>query len=256
MNTETYVRMTTENGPAYGRLNEDKVDILSAEPWNDNAKKIDSCVMKEEALLAPATPSKVVCLGVNYRDHASEMSHKLPEDPLIFMKAPTSVIGPNDSIVYPSYWTERVDYEAELALIIGKKAWQVKEEDAFDYIFGYTCLNDVTARDLQKKDGQWTRAKSFDTFCPLGPWIVTGIDPTDVRVSSRVNGEIRQESRTSYLIFSIPRIISFISHVMTLLPGDVIATGTPAGIGPLSPGDSVTIDIEKIGALTNRVEKR
>lgn len=204
-------------------------------------------------LLPPCLPSKVVAVGLNYRDHAEELNLKLPEEPLLFMKPASSVIGHGDVIILPPQ-SSRVDYEAELAVVIGKTAKHVRRENAEEYILGYTCLNDVTARDLQTKDGQWTRSKSFDTFCPLGPWIETEIDPRDLLIELRLNGEAKQKSRTSNLIFSPAVLVEFISGVMTLLPGDVIATGTTSGIGPMKGGDTAEVHIEGIGSLTNPVE--
>jgi 2-keto-4-pentenoate hydratase/2-oxohepta-3-ene-1,7-dioic acid hydratase in catechol pathway len=204
-------------------------------------------------LLAPVLPSKVVAVGKNYAQHAEEMGGDVPDEPVIFLKPSTSVIGPGDPIPYPSV-SSRVDHEAELAVVVGRLARQVRAEDASRYILGFTCANDVTARDLQTKDGQWTRAKGFDGFCPLGPWIETELDPTDLAVECRVNGEARQVARTSQLAFGPNVLVEFVSHVMTLLPGDVILTGTPAGVGPLSFGDKVEVEIEGIGVLLNEVE--
>jgi 2-keto-4-pentenoate hydratase/2-oxohepta-3-ene-1,7-dioic acid hydratase in catechol pathway len=213
-------------------------------------------VARDEAtLLAPCAPSKIVCLGVNYRAHATEFGHELPASPLIFLKPPSAVIGPDEAIIYPPQWTQRVDYEAEMAVVIGQRAARVAEGTALDYVFGYTCLNDVTARDLQRSDGQWTRGKSFDTFCPVGPVIVCGLDPGALRVAGYVNGDVRQDASTADLIFGVPEIVSFVSHVMTLEPGDVIATGTPSGVGPLAPGDTVEIEVEGIGRLRNHVQR-
>ena len=209
--------------------------------------------LSDVTLLAPCQPSKIVALGLNYASHAAEMNVPLPEEPLMFLKPPTAVIGPEEPIRYPRI-SERVDYEAELAVVIGKRARHVPRGQALDFVLGYTCGNDVTARDLQSKDGQWTRSKGFDTFCPLGPWIETELDPSDLAVQARVNGQVRQSSRTSDLIFGVADLVSFISQVMTLLPGDVIMTGTPSGIGPLQPGDVVEVEIEGIGVLRNPVE--
>jgi 2-keto-4-pentenoate hydratase/2-oxohepta-3-ene-1,7-dioic acid hydratase in catechol pathway len=181
-----------------------------------------------------------VALGLNYADHATESGLPLPEQPIIFLKPPTAVIGHMDQIVYPAM-SQRVDYEAELAVVIGKRARTVSSHEARRYILGYTCGNDVTARDLQQKDGQWTRSKSFDTFCPLGPWIVTDLNPSRLAVTCRVNGQVRQVGNTADMVFKVWDLVSFISRVMTLEPGDVIMTGTPAGVGPLSPGDVVFI---------------
>lgn len=209
--------------------------------------------LAEMALLAPCRPGKAVCVGLNYRDHARELGMALPEEPVLFLKPPTAVIGPGEPIIYPDM-SRQVDYEAELAVVIKKEARYVREEEATGYILGYTCANDVTARDLQRKDGQWTRAKSFDTFLPLGPYIETDLDPGRQEVSLYLNGERKQHSSTDQLIFPVPSLISFISRIMTLLPGDVILTGTPSGVGPVQPGDVVEVVISGIGRLTNRVE--
>lgn len=204
-------------------------------------------------LLAPALPTKIVAVGLNYRDHAQEMSLVPPKEPIIFLKPASSIVGPGDSIVYPAR-SSRVDFEAELGVVISKKCRNVPADRARDVVFGYTCINDVTARDLQTIDGQWTRAKSFDTFAPLGPWIVTDIeDPHGLAITSRLNGQVRQESSTANLIFSVFDLIEFISSVMTLEQWDVIATGTPAGIGPMNRGDEIQVAIEGIGTLTNTV---
>jgi 2-keto-4-pentenoate hydratase/2-oxohepta-3-ene-1,7-dioic acid hydratase in catechol pathway len=204
-------------------------------------------------LLAPVLPSKVVAVGKNYADHAREMGGEPPEDPIIFLKPSTAVAGPRDPIIYPSQLSERVDFEGELAVVIGRLCKQVPPERAGEVIFGYTCANDVTARDLQARDGQWARAKGFDTFCPLGPWIETDADPGDLELITIVNGEIRQNSRTSLLLHDVTALITYVSAVMTLLPGDVLLTGTPAGVGPLKDGDEVSVTIERIGTLANEV---
>ncbi|MCD0448312.1 fumarylacetoacetate hydrolase family protein [Actinocorallia sp. API 0066] len=207
-------------------------------------------------LLAPIIPNKIIAIGRNYAEHAREMGGEPPVEPLIFSKPATSVIGPNQPILYPEKLSQRVDYEGELAVVIGRVCRDVAVARAHEVIFGYTCANDVTARDLQKRDGQWTRAKGFDTFCPLGPWIATDIDPTDLSIRTLVNGEVRQDARTSAMIHDIPNLIAHITQVMTLLPGDVILTGTPAGIAPLHIGDTVTVEIESIGSLPNQVTPR
>jgi 2-keto-4-pentenoate hydratase/2-oxohepta-3-ene-1,7-dioic acid hydratase in catechol pathway len=204
-------------------------------------------------LLAPVLPSKVVAVGKNYADHAREMGGEPPEDPVIFLKPSTAVAGPRDPIIYPAHLSERVDFEGELAVVIGRLCKQVPPERAAAVVFGYTCANDVTARDLQARDGQWARAKGFDTFCPLGPWIETDADPGDLELTTMVNGEIRQNSRTSLLLHDVTALITYVSAVMTLLPGDVLLTGTPAGVGPLKDGDEVSVTIERIGTLTNGV---
>jgi len=210
--------------------------------------------VSELRVLPPCIPSKIVAVGLNYRDHAAEMQKNPPEEPMLFMKPGTSVIGHEDKIVYPVHMSSRVDYEGELAVVIGKSATWIKESEASKYILGYTCINDVTARDLQARDVQYTRAKGFDSFAPIGPVIETELDPTDLQISTFLNGDRKQHSRTSNLIFSVPRLLSFISHVMTLLPGDIIATGTPAGIGQMKSGDKIEVEIEGIGILRNYVE--
>jgi 2-keto-4-pentenoate hydratase/2-oxohepta-3-ene-1,7-dioic acid hydratase in catechol pathway len=206
-------------------------------------------------LLAPILPSKAVCVGKNYAAHAAEFDSDIPEEPLLFLKPSTSVIGPGDTIPLPSI-SRRVDYEGELAVIIGRLARSVRAEEAFRYILGYTCANDVTLRDLQKKDGQWARAKGFDGSCPLGPWIQTELDPNDARVETRVNGDTRQSATTAELVFGVATVIEYITEVMTLLPGDVVLTGTPEGVGRLEPGDRVEVEVEGVGVLVNPVEGR
>ena len=197
-------------------------------------------------------PTKIVCAGLNYRGHAKEMNMPLPKEPVLFLKPLTALIGPEDNIIYPEM-SNRVDYEAELAVIIKDKIKNIEEKDVMKHIGGFTCLNDVTARDLQKKDGQWTRAKSFDTFCAIGPKIEKNINPNNVKIQSFLNGKLKQDSSTSNFIFNVEQLVSFISKVMTLNPGDIIATGTPAGIGPMKKGDKIEIKIEGIGSLVNYV---
>ena len=212
--------------------------------------------LAEVRLLAPVLPSKVVAAGRNYASHVREMNGEPAargSEPVLFLKPSTSVTGPGEAITYPVKQTERVDFEGELAVIIGRLCRAVPRERADEVIFGYTCANDVTARDLQARDGQWTRAKGFDTFCPLGPWIETGTNPADLELVTTVNGTVRQRARTSELLWDVPALIAFVSQVMTLLPGDVLLTGTPAGVGPLTAGDEVSVTIESIGTLTNRV---
>lgn len=200
----------------------------------------------------PLAPSKIVAVGLNYRDHAAEMKLDLPVSPVIFLKPASSVIGPDETIVYPAGVT-RLDFEAELGVVIAKPCRKVCRAAAADYILGYTCVNDVTARDLQALDGQWTRSKSFDTFCPLGPWIETGLDPLNLAIEARLNGAVCQRSNTANLIFDVFTLVEFISSIMTLNAGDVIATGTPAGVGPMRLGDEIEVAIEGLGRLKNRV---
>lgn len=239
--------------PLFGVVSGDEVEILAGDPlYSGIAKTGEKVSLSAVKLLAPVIPrSKVVCVGKNYADHAKEMDSAVPEQPVIFIKPNTSVIGPDDAIVWPAM-SQRVDHEAELAIVIGKICKDVPKERVKDVIFGYTIGNDVTARDLQKVDGQWSRAKGFDTFCPLGPWIETEIDPSDLAISAEVDGQVRQSDRTSSMIFDIPTIINFISQVYTLLPGDVILTGTPAGVGVIPVGSTVSITVEGIGTLSNR----
>jgi 2-keto-4-pentenoate hydratase/2-oxohepta-3-ene-1,7-dioic acid hydratase in catechol pathway len=203
-------------------------------------------------VLAPLTPSKIVCIGLNYKDHAAEQGKPLPAEPLIFLKPSTAIVDPGAAIEIPS-GVGRVDYESEMAVVIGRRATRVSETDALAYVFGLTCLNDVTARDLQKKDGRYTRAKGFDTFAPLGPCIATGLSPDALAVTCTLNGQVRQQSSTRELIFPVATLIAYISRIMTLLPGDIVSTGTPAGIGPLQPGDEFVVEVEGIGALRSPV---
>ncbi len=208
--------------------------------------------LENTKILSPVLPRKIIAVGLNYKDHAEELKFPIPEEPVLFMKPSTTVIGHKEYIILPPQ-SKRVDYEAELGIIIGKKCYNVSEREAKNYIFGYTCLNDITARDLQKKDGQWIRAKSFNTFCPMGPCIATNIDVDNLEIKLKLNGEVKQHSNTRNLIFKCEELVSFVSNIMTLYPGDVIATGTPSGIGPLKEGDVVEVEIEKIGTLCNYV---
>lgn len=246
------VRFLAQGKPAYGILNGDEVAELDGDFFTP-FKTLKAChALSDVKLLAPCEPSKVVAVGLNYRDHALELGLAIPDEPLIFLKPPTAVIGHEAAVVCPKESSE-VHYEAELAMVIKDRIRGIGPDEARGHILGYTCANDVTARDLQKKDGQWTRSKSFDTFCPLGPWIETDLNPGDLLVESYVNGGRRQSSRTSQFIFPVDRLMSFISGVMTLNPGDVILTGTPAGIGPMKPGDVVEVRVEGIGSLKNPV---
>ena len=226
--------------------------------WNRGEQLTDSSYtgrtvpLSELQIIPPCQPTKIVALGLNYRSHAQELGMKLPEEPLLFLKPSTAVIGPDEHIVYPAM-SRRIDYEAELGVVMGKEAKNVSVEKAHDFILGYTCVNDVTARDLQGKDKQFTRSKSFDTFAPIGPWIETDLDPADCRVETYLDGQLKQSGTTADLVFPVVYLVSFISSVMTLLPGDVIATGTPSGIGPMQPGNIVEVKIEGIGTLRNTV---
>ena len=244
--------------PLFGVLNDqDSILVLRGDPiYSGIVPQDKSLKLSDVKLLAPVIPrSKVVCIGKNYADHAAEMGSVVPTEPIIFIKPNTSVIGPNETIIWPSM-SERVDHEVELAIVIGRICKEVPAAKARDVIYGYTIANDVTARDLQKKDGQWSRAKGFDTFCPLGPWVETEFVPKDQKITATLNGEIKQSSVLSEMIFKIPQIIEFVTNVMTLLPGDVILTGTPAGIGPMPAGASISVAIEGLGTLTNKVSPR
>jgi 2-keto-4-pentenoate hydratase/2-oxohepta-3-ene-1,7-dioic acid hydratase in catechol pathway len=245
--------------PLFGLLEDDgtNISVIAGDPIYAGVSKTGAVTqLSDVRLLAPVIPrSKVVCIGKNYADHAAEMNSEVPTEPIIFLKPNTSVIGPMDTIVWPSM-SERVDHEAELAIVIGRICKDVPRERVNDVIFGYTIANDVTARDLQKVDGQWSRAKGFDTFCPLGPWIETELDTSDLKLTAEVNGEVRQSGTTADMIFDIPTIIAFVTQVYTLLPGDVILTGTPAGIGPMPEGSVTTLTIAGIGTLSNPIVKR
>ncbi len=249
------VRFTVEGKTRYGILTGKSIEVIAGTPFRSIRKTGQSYMADKVRLLAPCVPSKIVAVGVNYRTHAQEMKSQLPANPLIFLKPPTSVIGPEDQIVYPLS-SRQVDYEGELGVVIGKVTRRVPKETARDYILGYTCLNDVTARDLQKSDGQWTRAKGFDTFAPVGPWIETEFDDSNSPIETRVNGRVVQQANTADLVFGVPELVSFASNVMTLLPGDIIATGTPGGIGPMQPGDTVEVRIKSIGTLRNYVVRQ
>ncbi|MEM4575804.1 MAG: fumarylacetoacetate hydrolase family protein [Archaeoglobaceae archaeon] len=233
---------------AYGNLYEGKFEIYKDRLIFDSLEFPLSAVK----FLPPAKPSKIVAVGLNYVDHANELGMPIPEEPIIFLKPPSAVIGDGDPIIIPNI-TKRVDYEGELAVVIKKRCKNVSKEDAMEFILGFTCFNDVTARDIQARDGQWTRAKSFDTFAPIGPYIAELEDVSKLKIVTRVNGEIRQKSNTSNMIFDVPNLIEFISSIMTLEPMDIIATGTPAGVGMLRKGDVVEVEIEKIGVLRNFV---
>jgi 2-keto-4-pentenoate hydratase/2-oxohepta-3-ene-1,7-dioic acid hydratase in catechol pathway len=248
------VRFTADSRVKYGILNDESIQAIVGSPFRRIKSSDHRYRLSEVKLLSPCVPSKIVALGLNYRSHAEETRNPIPKNPLIFIKPPTAVIGPEDNIVYPPSST-RVDYECELGVVIKRPAKRVSEEDALNYVLGYTCFNDVTARDHQRDDVQWTRGKSFDTFAPVGPCIETELDPGNVTIETYLNGELKQRGNTRDLIFSVPVLISFISQVMTLLPGDIIATGTPSGISPMHPGDTVEIKIEMIGTLRNYVIK-
>lgn len=222
---------------------------------DENLQKTDELWYPDEvSIVAPANPSKIVCVGRNYAEHAAELGNEVPKSPLLFLKAPSSIIGPGKSIVIPPQ-SDQVEHEGELAVVIGKRAKNIPDdEDPLTYVLGYSCLNDVTARDIQRADVQFTRGKSFDTFCPIGPIIETELDVSDVRVTTTVNGEVRQDGRTSQMVFPIPYLVRYISQQMTLMPGDIIATGTPSGVSKMNPGDICEVTVEGIGTLRNKVE--
>lgn len=237
------------DGDAVFALDERQVFARSFEP-RDAADRLP---LDELKLLAPTTPSKIVCVGRNYREHAAELGNEMPAAPLLFLKAPSAVIAHEEAIELTPF-SVRVEHEGELAVVIGRRArWLDDEENPLDYVLGYTCLNDVTARDLQRTDVQFTRAKSFDTFCPFGPFIATDLDPLDLRVETRVNHEVRQRARTSEMAFSVPFLVRYVSRMMTLEAGDLISTGTPAGVGLLRDGDIVEVEVEGVGTLRNSV---
>ena len=246
------VRFAIDKKIRYGILDGESIQGIEGKPFRSIKPTGQYYRLSEVKLLSPCLPSKIVALGLNYRAHAEESWLPLPNVPLIILKPSTAVIGPEDNIVYPPS-SHRVDYEGELGVVIKKPAWRVSKEDALDYVLGYTCFNDVSARDLQAFDGQWTRAKGFDTFAAIGPCIETELDPGNAILETYLNGKLKQHTNTSDLIFPVPELISFISNVMTLLPGDVIATGTPSGVGPMQPGDTVEIKIKLIGTLRNYV---
>ncbi len=248
-----WVRIQAPNGyTGYGWVQDDRVGPVRGSPFDEYERGDLQWSLEEVRLLAPVQPRKIIAVGRNYPAHAAEHGAEVPSIPLIFLKPPTAVIGPGEPIRLPPQ-SKQVEHEAELAVVIGRRGRWITVEDAPKYIWGYTAANDVTARDLQRRDNQWTRAKGFDTFAPIGPWVDTEFDPTDATVICRVNGEVRQMGSTREMVFSIPQIIAFVSSVMTLEPGDVILTGTPAGVGPIQPGDVVEVEIEGLGVLRNPV---
>jgi 2-keto-4-pentenoate hydratase/2-oxohepta-3-ene-1,7-dioic acid hydratase in catechol pathway len=246
------IRYLKNDQPCYGLMEGEAIYAIEGSIFGEFCKVEKVAALTEVSLLAPCRPTKILAVGLNYRTHAAEAGYDVPPEPLVFSKPPSSVIGPLEPIVYPIL-SQQVDYEGELAVVMGRRARNVPTEKAPDFILGYTCGNDVTARDLQRRDDQWTRAKGFDTFCPLGPYIVTDLDPAHLAIRTRVNGAIRQSSSTADMVFSVAELIATISQVMTLEPGDVILTGTPSGVGPLQPGDVVEVEIEGIGTLRNPV---
>lgn len=248
-----FIRYTHgKDAPRFGWILEGKVGPLEGSPFSEYRRLEANLSHEEVRLLPPVEPSKIICVGRNYVAHAKEHDAEVPKIPLIFLKPPTSIIGQGEAIVLPPQ-SKQVEHEAELAVVIGKRGRWIQPENALEYVLGYTAANDVTARDLQRSDGQWTRGKGFDTFCPLGPWIETEFDPADAMITCHVNGEMRQMASTRDMVFNVRQLIAFASSVMTLLPGDVLLTGTPAGVGPLQNGDVVEVTIEGIGKLSNPV---
>jgi 2-keto-4-pentenoate hydratase/2-oxohepta-3-ene-1,7-dioic acid hydratase in catechol pathway len=246
------IRFLKNDQPCYGLIEGEAVYAVEGSIFSKFRQAEKVAPLTEVRLLPPCQPTKILAVGLNYRTHAAEAGYDVPSEPLVFSKPPSSVIGPLEPIVYPTL-SQQVDYEGELAVVIGRRARSVPPEKVHDFILGYTCANDVTARDLQRRDSQWTRAKGFDTFCPLGPYIVTDLDPAHLAIQTRVNGEIRQSASTADMVSGVAELIAYISQVMTLEPGDVILTGTPSGVGPLQPGDVVEVEIEGIGTLRNPV---
>lgn len=246
------IRFLKDDQPCYGLIEGEAVYAVEGSVFGEFRQGEEVAALNEVSFLAPCRPTKIVAVGLNCRSHAAESGHDVPPEPLLFFKPPSAVVGPLEPIVYPLL-SRQVDYEGELAVVIGQRARNVSPEKAHDFILGCTCGNDVTARDLQRRDDQWTRAKGFDTFCPLGPCIVTDLDAGHLAIQTRVNGEIRQSATTADMIFSVAELIATISQVMTLEPGDVVLTGTPAGVGPLQPGDVVEVEIKGIGTLRNPV---
>lgn len=247
-----YVRVQIQDDTRWGVLEGETVFTLTRVPYEGVERDGNSISLSDCKLLAPCQPSKIVLVGKNYYDHAVEMNEGIPTHPILFMKGPNAVNHPEGEIHAPGF-VERLDYEGELAIVIGKRAKNLTVENARDYILGFTCLNDVTARDVQKGDGQWTRGKAMDGFAPIGPWITDETDGNDLKLETRLNGAVVQSSCTSMFMTKIPEMLAFITAAMTLEPGDVVATGTPAGIGPMHPGDVVEVEIESIGILRNHI---
>jgi 2-keto-4-pentenoate hydratase/2-oxohepta-3-ene-1,7-dioic acid hydratase in catechol pathway len=245
-------RTRANTKPVWGWLDGEKIGRLDGSPYGAFSRKLARTDLKRVQLLPPAEPSKIICVGRNYAAHAAEHDAEVPELPLLFLKPSSSLLPPGGRILLPPQ-SERVEHEAELAVVIGQAGRWIAPKKTGEYILGYTIANDVTARDLQRQDGQWTRAKGFDSFCPLGPWLETDLDPADTLITCSVNEQMRQMSSTRDMIFSVPNLVAYISSIMTLEPGDIILTGTPAGVGPLQDGDEVTVEIEGIGSLTNSV---
>ena len=248
-----YLRFLQNGNIRYGLVEKDNIiREVVGDIFNNHKNTENVYSLSEITFLPPCVPTKIIAVGLNYFDHANEFQMKIPDEPLIFMKPPSALIAHNDNIIYPKM-SKQLDFEAELAVVIKNKVKDIEPEDVSKNILGYTCFNDVTARDLQKKDGQWTRAKSFDTFAPIGPFISTDLNPDNLQIKLYKNGQLMQDSSTGNMIFKVDKVISFISKIMTLFPGDIIATGTPSGVGQLETGDKVEVEIEGIGILKNTV---
>ena len=247
-----YVRINRSEGPCWGVVKGEEVLTLSKAPYEAVDYDGGKLPLSQCRLLAPCTPTKIVCVGKNYAEHAKELGGEAPDFPTLFMKG-INTLNQQEGAVHAPSFVKRLDYEGELGIVIRRTAKDVKAKDFADYVLGYTCLNDVTARDVQQHDGQWTRGKSMDGFCPIGPWVVDDVDPAALKLETRLNGKAVQQGNTSDFITAIPQLIEFITASMTLEPGDVVATGTPAGIGPMIPGDVVEVDIEGIGVLKNHI---
>lgn len=248
-----YVRFLSQSGPQWGVVEGEQVKTLTCAPYEGVEYDGGSVNLADCPLLAPCTPTKIVCVGKNYAEHAREMGSEPPGFPVLFMKGLNALNCNGGEIEAPEF-VQRLDYEGELAVVIRRRASKIRAEDYAEYVLGYTCLNDVTARDVQKHDGQWTRGKSMDGFCPVGPWVVDGVDPDRLEVTTRLNGSVVQQGNTRDFITTVPKLLEFITASMTLEPGDVVATGTPAGIGPMQSGDVVEVDISHIGVLRNTVK--
>ena len=243
-------RLTNNGQTLWASLEGDTARPFEGSPFVEGARLSDAAApFRQEDLRAPVTPSKIVCVGRNYAAHARELGHEVPAEPLLFLKAPSALLGPGGTVVLPPE-SARVEHEAELGVVVGRRLRRASRDQAREAVFGYTCVCDVTARDLKKKDGQWSRAKGFDTFCPVGPWIETDLDPSDLPVRCLVDGEVRQDGRTSQMLFDVPTLLAYVSQAMTLEPGDLVVTGTPEGVGPLAAGNRLSVVIEGIGELT------
>lgn len=245
--------LRTPQGPRFARLEGDRGYLFDKAPWLGGQPTGEAAPV-EGALLCPVSPSKIVCIGRNYAAHAKELGHEVPSEPLLFLKPPSALLGPGGTVILPPE-SARVEHEAELVVVMGHRAKNVDKATALAHVFGYAAACDVTARDLQRKDVQFTRAKGFDTFCPIGPWVETELDPAKTRIQCRVNGQTRQDGRTDRMIFDVPTLVSYVSQMMSLEAGDVILTGTPEGVGPLGAGDSLEVEIDGVGVLALHVEK-